>query len=273
VEAISNPAGRVPDFDALRQAATEQRVMLIIDTTLAACMPRFNALDYADVITASLSKAAGGGGNKNMGGAIITRGDFAWDNPEEQLSELKSYFKDANGQVIVPQNPLPALIAKIGAHEGGAAIAPEIALSIAENLQYVPGNVQKMCANARMLAELLKDHPKVKSVQLPGFNTDPANDARFRKYFADNHFVMMIDLHGDFEAAGNFIDSEELSHAVLLGQKITGVSNPGTSTHRSYPEQKLNSLGIYRGTIRMSVGTEDEDVLRAQVLRALAYNG
>lgn len=274
VEAVSNPAGRVPDLENLSKAAKERDVMLVIDTTLGAGMPRFNALNYADAVTISLSKQAGGGDNKNMGGAIITRGDFQWDDPVNQLTELRAYFEDqTTGKIAVPENPLAALVKKIGVPEGTVCMAPEIALSIADSLPQVQSNVEKMCRNARMIADLLKNHPKVKNVRLTGHNTDSENDERFREYFGDNHFVMMIDLKDNFkDATRHFIDSGELLHAVVLGQKETGISNPATSTHRQYSEEKLRSLGIYKDTIRMSVGTEDEDELGARVLAALEHH-
>jgi len=270
LEAISNPAGRVADLEKLSKAAKEHGVLLVLDITLAAGMPNFNGFEYADVLTVSMNKQAGGGQNINMGGAVIVRNDFPWEGHIPKFSELQFYFANASGILQPPSNPLGSLVTKIGLHEGVNSIPPAMALSIAESLPHLKGNVEKMCQNARMLAELLDNHPNVERVQLAGYRTDKENDERMRRYFGPNHFVLLADIKGGFEATRKFIDTREIFHAVALGQQVTAISNPASSTHRQYSKTDLNAMGFSEGTIRISVGCEPPEELHQRMVRALS---
>lgn len=269
-EAISNPAGRVPDLAELRKAAGERGIALILDTTLAAGMPAFKGLEYADILTVSLTKQAGGGQNQNVGGAVIVDSDFPWAERADRFPELRAYFADAHGQLTLPSNPMGALVSKISLHEGSGVIAPHTARSITRLLPGMESRVATQCYNARMLADVLKDHPQVGSIQLAGTSTDKGNDLRTYQFFGSNHFVLLVDLKGGAEAAEHFINSNSFLHAVALGQRTTAVSHPASSTHRQYSKDDLAAMGIYDGTIRISVGTERLKVLKERMQAALA---
>lgn len=265
VEAISNPAGYVPEFKDLRKAADEHGVALIVDATLAAGMEKFNAYEYADVITVSLTKQAGGGDNENAGGAILVNEKFDWQKMADRLPEFKHYFGEN-----VPEKPFSALCSKISLHEGSGLIPPQVALSIAEALPDMEYRVRRMSENARALAGQMAMHDAIESVKLAGFSTDPENDRRTREYMGENHFVILFDLKKGFDAAAKFINSGQFLHAVALGQKTTAVSNPASSTHRQYSAEDLSKMGIQPGTIRMSVGTEDVQDLERKLYKAIA---
>jgi O-acetylhomoserine (thiol)-lyase len=269
LEAVSNPRGLIGDLAELKAEANKRGVLLILDMTLAAGMPEFKGLEYADVLTASMTKQAGGGENRNMGGAIIIRHEYILDRHVRRLRELKHYFKDAAGTSFVPKNPLGALVTKIGLPEGSNCIAPEMAISIGDCLPHVGRTVEKMSQNALILARFLEQHPKIAKVELAGYNTGRDNDERMQRYCGTNHFVVLADIHGGIEGAKRFINAEEIFHAVALGQMNTAISNPATSTHRSYPKPDLAKMGFGEGTIRISVGCEDAEELIGMFSRSL----
>jgi O-acetylhomoserine (thiol)-lyase len=271
LEAISNPAGRVPDFESLSHAARERGIMLAVDATLAAGMPYFDGLKYADVLTISLTKQAGGGQNLHTGGAILVGNNFAWEDKAARFPEFKEYFSDAAGTVVLPSSPFGALASKISLHEGSGVIAPQSALSIARSLPGMGDRVANMCENARMLAEILDGHEKVNSVQLAGYKTNDVNDACTQKYLGKNHFVILVDLKDGFAAAASFINAQQFAHAVALGQQNTAISHPASSTHRQYSKDELAKMGIYPGTIRISVGCEAPRTLARKLRRALTF--
>lgn len=270
LEAISNPAGRVADLSALRQAAKERNIALVVDATLAVGMPGFKGIDLADIMTVSLTKQAGGGTNKNTGGAIIVNNNFPWAAQATRFPELREYFANAAGDVVLPDSPFAALVSKISLHEGSGVISPANAVSIATSLPGMEGRVQRQNHNALLLAKMLTDHPEVKSLQLAGFSTDEQNDARARQYLGDNHFVLLVELKGGADAARKFIDSGRFLQAVALGQQITAVSHPAYSTHRQYSEKDLAKMGIYEGTLRISVGAERQRKLLQDMHKALS---
>lgn len=271
VEAISNPAGRVPELEELGKAAKERGVLLIVDMTLAAGMPKFDGLKHADVLTASLTKQASGGFNSNMGGTVIVSNDFAWHEKADRFPELKEYFADASGNLALPPNPFGGLITKISLHEGNGLVTPNEALSISRHMLTMEQHVALQCENAKMLAEILSERKDVVSnVQLAGFKTDAENDARTKKYLGKNHFMLMVDLKGGFEAAAEFIDTGQFMHAVALGQQVTAVCIPASTTHRQYSKADRAKMGISEGTVRMSVGCEPRSDLAQRMSIALA---
>lgn len=270
-EAISNPAGRVPDLEELSKAAKERSILLILDSTLAAGMGGFNGLKYADVLTVSLTKQSGGGQNQNTGGAVIVSNQFDWAAHGSRFPEFEEYFeKNRDGVIQLPTSPFAALTSKISLHEGSGVISPRDAVSIAQSLPGMQQRVNKMCRNAKFLADILIDHPAVNSVQLAGHHTDAENDRRAQKFLGGNHFVLLVDLKDGSQAAEKFINSRQFSHAVALGQRMTAVSHPSSSTHRQYSKDDLAGMGIYGGTLRISVGTEPRRELGQKILLALS---
>lgn len=270
VEAISNPAGRVPDFDSLKSAAQRAGVVLIVDSTLAAGMPGFKGADYADILTTSLTKQAGGGNNTNVGGSVIVQPGFPSGRSAADYPELGRYFADAQGNLNLPSNPFAALIRKLGTWEGSCTIAPQGALSIARSLPGLPERVQRQMANAKAAAAFLCEHPKVQSLHLAGVHSDAANDARAQRYLGGNGIVALMTLHGGLDAARAFVDSGAIQHAVALGQKRSAVAHPATSTHRQYDGKQQAEMGIFPGTLRLSIGAEAERTVLSRLKRALA---
>lgn len=270
VEAISNPLGRVPDFDSLRQAARQAAVVLIVDSTLAAGMPGFRGSEHADILTTSLTKQAGGGNNTNVGGSVIIAPQFPEGRSAADYPELGRYFTDGQGRLTTPPNPFAALIRKLGTWEGSCSIAPQSALSIAQSLPGLNERVQRQMANAKAAAEFLCTHPKVQSVHLAGVHSDASNDARAQRYLGGNGFVALMTLHGGLDAARAFVDAGQLQHAVALGQKRSAVAHPATSTHRQYDAQQQAQMGIFPGTLRLSIGAEAERTVIGRLKRALA---
>ena len=269
MEAISNPAGKVPDFKALRAAATDMGVLLIVDGTLAVGMPGFKGKDYADILTVSLTKQAGGGRNENTGGVVITGNNFPWHDRAKDFPEITERLADDNGKVVLPPNPFGTTVSKISLAEGSGVLTPRVAMSIARDLPGMAGRVARQSKNARFLADVLSNHPAIESVQLAGYKTTASNDARTLEYMGGNHFVLLATLSGGGGAAERFVNSRRFIQAVALGQKVTAISHPAYSTHRSYSAKKLADMGIHEGTIRISVGTEPVRSLHEKMNKAL----
>lgn len=269
VEAVSNPAGRVPDFASLRAEADARGILLVVDGTLAVGMPKFKGKDWAHILTASLTKQAGNGQNENTGGALIVSPDFQWQARARKFPEFAAHFTNADNRIVLPDNPFGALAAKIGLYEGSGVITPRVAVSIAKSLPSMQSRVERMCRNAHALAGILCEDQRVQDVQLAGFHEN-ANDLRARQYLGRNHFVILINL-GDAKVAERFVNAWKFLHAVALGQRVTAISQPAHSTHRQYSLEKLAHMGIYPGTIRMSVGVEPRRELVEKMIQALAY--
>lgn len=271
VEAVSNPVGRVPDFKKLYDEAQKRQIPLVVDATLSAGMKNYSGFEYADFITVSLTKQAGNGNNENIAGTILVKNDFNFPITAERFPEFNRYYTNAEtGNVDLPEDPFGTICTKIGLLEGNGVIAPKVADSILNELPELENRVARMSDNADMLTSLFNSNSDVvKQVRVAGLNTDPENDARANEYLGQPHFVLLVDLIGDFKAAEAFIDSGEVYHGVALGQAITAVCNPASSTARAYTDEQRTKMGFGKGTLRISVGAEDPEELKASISRAL----
>ncbi len=271
VEATSNPASKVPDLEALHQAARTRGVLLVVDATLAVGMPGYQGGRHADILTVSLTKQAGGGGNRQAGGVVLVGDAFPWHERAREFPELVEYFTDASGKLALPPQPFAGLMTKIGTHEGSAVLPPQTAQAIGRSLPNLAARVAAMSANARAVADLLCADARLESVQLAGYRSgDPANDARAQQYLGGNGFVILITLRGGAATARQFVDSGVFPNAVALGQSHTAVAHPASSTHRHYTDAERAALGIYPGTLRLSIGTEPQRTLLRRCEKALA---
>jgi cystathionine beta-lyase/cystathionine gamma-synthase len=118
------------------------------------------------------------------------------------------------------------------------------------------------------LAELLANHPKVRSVHYPGLPTHPQHALATRQM---RGFGGMLAFElGSLEAARRMLNSLHLmALAESLGGVETLVSHPATMTHASVPAEQRTALGITDGLVRISAGVENLDDLREDLLQAL----
>jgi O-acetylhomoserine/O-acetylserine sulfhydrylase-like pyridoxal-dependent enzyme len=272
VESIVNPSGEIVDLPAIAAVAKAHRLPLIVDNTLAS-PALFRPIEHgADIVIHSASKFLAGHGQA-IGGIIVDAGSFDWRG-DARFPLISEPWRDYDGLVLTEAFPDAAFTAAArltGMREYGPGMAPIIAQMIATTTETLPLRMAKHCRNAEAVARCLAAHPKVESVSHP-LIAGPEQAARAARLMPKGcGSIFTATLAGGEPAARRFLGALTLfSHLVNIGESRSLVAHPATTTHRTLPADVRERLDIHPGTIRFSVGIEDEADLIADLEQALA---
>ncbi|MBI2503477.1 MAG: O-acetylhomoserine aminocarboxypropyltransferase/cysteine synthase [Candidatus Latescibacteria bacterium] len=274
-ETIGNPKLDVPDFVAIAAIAHEAGIPFVVDNTVGIGLVR--PIDFgADILASSATKYIGGHGT-SIGGVIVDSGRFSWNNGKfpEFTEPDPSYhgvvYWDALGNV--PGLGNVAFILKIRVtllRDLGAALSPFNAHQFLLGLETLPLRQERHSRNALEIARWLKQHPLVTWVAYPGLEDDP-NHAVAAKYLKQGFGGLVgFGIKGGLEAGRRFIDSVKLlSHLANIGDAKTLVIHPASTTHQQLTTAEQAETGVTPDYIRLSVGLEHVDDLKADIDQAL----
>ncbi len=277
VESIGNPGFNVPDLEAIAQAAHARGVPLVVDNTFGAAGYLCRPIEHgADIVVASATKWIGGHGN-SIGGVIVDSGNFDW-----RSGRFPSFTEPAPGyhglrfaEVFGPDGPFGNIAFIIrarveGLRDLGPALSPFNAHLLLLGLETLSLRVQRHVDNALELARWLQAHPAVAWVNYPGLPEHPYHE-RARRYLRHGFgSVLTFGVSGGAEAARRFIDAVELaSHLANVGDAKTLVIHPASTTHQQLTAEEQRTAGVTEELVRVSVGIEHVDDIKADFDRAL----
>lgn len=275
VETIGNPKLDVPDFERISAIAHEAGIPLVVDNTVGVGIVR--PFDFgADIIVSSATKYIGGHGT-SIGGVIVDSGKFQWNNGKfpEFTEPDPSYHGIAYWDALsnVPGLGNVAFILKVRVtllRDTGAVLSPFNAREFLLGLETLPLRQALHSANALALAEWLKTHPAVDWVNYPGLPSNP-NHAVASKYLKDGFGgIVGFGIHGGLAAGKRFIDNVKLlSHLANIGDAKTLVIHPASTTHQQLTLEEQKSTGVTPDFIRISVGLESIEDIKADIDQAL----
>lgn len=277
-ESIGNPKGNVDDFEALAKVAHDAGIPFIVDNTVSP-PPLFNPLAHgADIAVYSLTKMIGGHGT-SLGGAIVEKGDFPWNNgkfaeiagPDESYHGVN--FWDAFGGHPKAVAPGLAYVLKIRTgllRDTGAAISPFNAHQIILGVETLPLRAERHVANALKVAEWLAKHPLISWVSYPGLPNHP-DHARAKRYLPKGAGAIFgFGVKGGAAAGAKFISSVKLaSHLANVLDAKTLVIHPASTTHQQLTPEQQAAAGVTPDFVRISVGLENIDDIIADLDQAL----
>jgi O-acetylhomoserine (thiol)-lyase len=278
LETIGNPGFNVPDFDAIAALARKYDIPLIVDNTFGAAGYLFRPLAHgANVVVASATKWIGGHGT-SIGGVIVDGGNYNWGNGKfPQFTEpAEGYHGLKFWEVFGENNPLGlpniAFIIRArveGLRDFGPALSPFNSFLFLQGLETLSLRVQRACDNALELARWLEQHPQVESVNYPGLKSSTYHG--LAKKYLRNGFgaVLSFTLKGDKEKATQFVDNLKLvSHLANVGDAKTLIIQPSATTHQQLTEEEQLSSGVLPTLLRVSVGIEHIDDIKADFEQA-----
>ena len=183
---------------------------------------------------------------------------------------LNGHSDVVSGVVVVGDNPeIAEKIAFLHNSCGGIA-GPFDSFLVLRSLKTLSLRMQRHCENAKDLADWLSMQPKVSKVIYPGLTSHPQHGLA-KEQMHDFGGMISIILDGGLVAAKRFLARCELfTLAESLGGVESLIEHPGIMTHASVPAEKRKALGIDDGLIRLSVGIEYIDDLRADLEYALS---
>jgi O-acetylhomoserine (thiol)-lyase len=278
VESIGNPGFDVPDFRALADLAHDNGIPLIVDNTLGCCGYIVRPIDHgADIVVQSATKWIGGHGT-TIGGVIVDSGRFDWSNGKFPVFTEPSpgYHGLKFAEVFGPDGPFGNIAFIIrarveGLRDLGPALSPFNSFLLLQGLETLSLRAQRHADNSLELARWLGEQADVSFVNYPGLESHPYHE-RAKHYFTNGYgAVLTFGIRGGAEAGRRFIESVELaSHLANVGDAKTLVIHPATTTHQQLSEEEQRSAGVSPDMIRVSVGIEHIDDIKADFEQAFA---
>jgi O-acetylhomoserine (thiol)-lyase len=276
VEAIGNPGFDVPDFRSLADLAHDNGIPLIVDNTLGCCGYIVRPIEHgADIVVQSATKWIGGHGT-TIGGVIVDSGNFDWASGKFPVFTEPSpgYHGLEFAEVFGKDGPFGNIAFIIrarveGLRDFGPALSPFNAFLLLQGLETLSLRAQRHVDNTLELARWLSEQPDVSFVNYPGLESHPYHE-RATHYFRHGYgAVLTFGIRGGAEAGRRFIESVELaSHLANVGDAKTLVIHPATTTHQQLTEEEQRSAGVTPDLIRVSVGIEHIDDIKADFEQA-----
>ncbi|MFE5672505.1 bifunctional o-acetylhomoserine/o-acetylserine sulfhydrylase [Agromyces sp. NPDC056523] len=273
-ETIGNPKINVLDIGLVAGIAHDNGIPLIVDNTIATPYLIRPFEHGADIVIHSATKFLGGHGTV-IGGVIVDGGRFEWSKNVEKfpgLTEPDPSYHGASYTAAVGDALAYVIKARVQLlRDLGSSIAPASAWQLIQGIETLSLRIERHVQNAQEIAEWLDDHPDVAHVNYSGLPSSPW-------YAAANTYapkgvgaVLSFELKGGVDAGRALVDSLSLfSHLANIGDVRSLVIHPASTTHSQLtPEQQLTT-GVTPGLVRLSVGIENIDDLKADLEAGLA---
>ncbi len=236
-EAPTNPYLRVVDIPGVVALAKSRRIKTIIDATFATPINMRPLALGVDLVIHSTTKYLGGH-NDLLGGVVVGREGIV-GAIREQVGTL------------------------------GAICDPHNAYLLGRGLKTLALRVERHNHSALALARMLEDHPKVTQVWYPLLESHQ-DHAHAREVLGGGGGVISFELEGGLAAGTRLVDAVTIPKlAPSLGGVESLIEQPALMSFYDQGPEGRAALGIREGLIRMSVGIEDLDDLRADLLAAL----
>lgn len=278
LETIGNPEFNVPDFEAFAALAQKHDLPLIVDNTFGAGGYLFRPIEHgAAVVVESATKWIGGHGT-SIGGVIVDSGNYNWGNGKfPQFTEpAEGYhglvFNDVFG-IGGPFGNIQFIIrARVeGLRDWGPALSPFNSFLFLQGIETLSLRVDRTVQSALAIAQWLEQHEQVEKVYYPGLESSPYHELA-KKYLKRGFGgVLTFKLKAGKEAADTFIDNLKLiSHLANVGDSKTLIIHPAATTHQQLSAEEQTGAGVVPGQLRLSLGTEHIDDIKADLELAFA---
>jgi len=240
-ETPTNPMLKIVDIARLAEFARKRGIWLAVDNTFSSPILQRPLELGAHLVMHSATKYLNG--HSDIVGGMVVVGDDAG------LAERMTYLQNAVGGI---QGPFDSFLALRG-------------------LKTLHLRMKAHCENAGELAGWLEKHPAIDKVIYPGLASHPQHALAKRQM---DGFGGMISIYvkGGADAARRFMERCKLfALAESLGGVESLVNHPAIMTHASVPVERRRALGIADNLVRLSVGVEDVQDLRAELDLALGH--
>ena len=240
-ETPSNPMTELCDVAALAQVARTAGVLLVVDNCFCTPALQLPLRLGADIVIHSATKYLDGQG-RVLGGAVLGR--------KAEMQSVFAFLRTA-----------------------GPSLSPFNAWVCLKGLETLKLRMDAQSARALELARWLEGHPRIERVYYPGLPSHPQYELA-RSQQSAGGAIVSFDVRGGQEAAWRLIDSTRLlSITANLGDVKSTITHPATTTHGRISADERRRAGIGDGLVRVAVGLEALDDLRADLARGLDDRG
>ena len=269
VESLGNPKLDVLDLEAISTEAKKAEVPFIVDNTVAT-PALLNPIKHgANIVIHSLTKYIGGQGT-SLGGAIVDAGTFNWANGKfPEFTEPSAGYHGLKYYETLGAASYTFKLILEGLRDFGGALSPTNAFNILQGLETLPVRIQQHSKNALELAKWLEAQDEVAWVNYPGLESSKYK-ALADKYLPKGQSgIVTFGPKGGFEAAKKISDATKVfSLLANIGDTKSLIIHPSSTTHQQLTEQEQSNAGVSQDLIRLSVGIEDIEDLKADLKAA-----
>ena len=243
VETPSNPLLKLIDLEAVAKIAREANLIAVADNTFASPWGQNPLALGFDIVVHSTTKYLNGHSDVVGGIAVIGK-----ESRQDDWAERLAFLHNAVGAIAGPFDSFLAL----------------------RGVKTLALRMERHNQSALALAQWLEAHPKVARVHYPGLESHPQH-ALARRQMRGGGGMISIDLKSDLAGSRRFL---EQVHLFALAESLGGVESliehPAIMTHASIPAEQRAALGIGDTLIRLSVGIEALDDLKADLANGFA---
>ncbi|MEP2234708.1 MAG: O-acetylhomoserine aminocarboxypropyltransferase [Alteripontixanthobacter sp.] len=275
IESLANPGGVVSDIAAIADIAHAAGVPLIVDNTMASpllCRPIEHG---ADIVVQSTTKFLNGHGN-SIGGVIVDSGKFDWAAHGDKFASLTqpngSYHGVVLTEALEPMGPIAFIVAcrVLGLRDLGPAMAPMNAFLALTGMETLALRMERHCDNALALARWLDSHEKIAWVGYAGLPDSPYHGLANKYLGGRGGAVFTFGLQGGYDAGVALVSKVKMfSHLANIGDTRSLIIHPASTTHSQLSEEALAEAGAGPDVVRVSVGIEHIDDIKADLAQAL----
>ncbi len=238
-ETPANPTLKLVDIRAVATVASERGAKTVVDNTFLTPLYQKPLELGADIVVHSATKYLNGHGDA-LGGIVVS-------SYEDALAVRRGALRDI-----------------------GAALSPFNAFLILRGIHTLGVRMERHSRNAEELATFLQSQRAVERVRYPGFDHVLRGNPNLTTQMSGFGGMVAFELQGGTEASIAFLNNLKLcTVAVSLGDTATLVEHPGLMTHLVVPKREREAAGITDNLIRVSVGLEDIEDIKADIKQAL----
>lgn len=257
-ETIANPQMRVIDIPSLSKIAKENKIPLVIDSTVTPPYLFDGKVSGADVEVISSTKYISGGAT-TVGGLIIDHGTYQWKNNVhvEEMAKKVGPF---------------ALVAKLRKEifrNIGACLSPHNAYLQSLGLETMALRADRSCQNTLKLAEFLSQHPKVKKVNYPGLKSSRFYEISLKLFPKLPGSILTFDLGTKAECFKFMNQLKLVRRSTNLNDNKTLIIHPSSTIFTEFSEEQKVDMEVTSTLIRLSVGIEDFEDLKNDMEKGL----
>jgi O-succinylhomoserine sulfhydrylase len=239
VETPTNPLTEVCDIQALADLAHDAGALLVVDNCLCSPALQQPVKFGADIVMHSGTKFLDGQGRVNAGALCAS-------------------------EALVAGQFVPLM------RSAGINLSPFNAWVVAKGMETLSVRVRAQSERALELARWLEGHPAVARVLHPGLASHPQHELAMRQQNGQGGAVLSFIVKGGREEAFSVIDATQVcSIAANFGDVRSIITHPASTTHGRLTEEQRQAAGIGQGMIRLGVGLEDVEDLKADLARGL----
>jgi len=237
-ETPTNPVLELVDIEAVAKIAHKAGALVVVDNVFATPMLQRPMPLGADIVVYSATKHIDGQG-RCLGGVVLGTKDFIED-------KLHTYLKQT-----------------------GPSLSPFNAWVLLKGLETLPLRVDRHCTSAAAIADFLAERKDVARVFYPG-RADHPQAALAKRQMAGGGPMVAFEVKGGKREAFRFMNALKIFKiSNNLGDARSLVTHPSTTTHQRLKPEQRAELGIFDRSVRLSIGLEDVDDLKADLDQAL----